>query len=42
LIRVGGVFDGPAEVRFVGLDGEQVKLHGYEHRVGDDPLATTS
>jgi thiamine-monophosphate kinase len=42
LIRVGGVFDGPAEVRFVGRDGEQVKLHGYEHRVGDDSSAATS
>jgi thiamine-monophosphate kinase len=42
LIRVGGVFDGPAEVRFVGLGGEQVKLHGYEHRVGDDSSEATS
>jgi thiamine-monophosphate kinase len=42
LIRVGGVFDGPAEVRFVGRGGEQVELHGYEHRVGDDSSAPTS
>lgn len=35
LIRVGSVFDGPAEVRFVDGRGEQVKLHGYEHNVGD-------
>lgn len=42
LIRVGGVFDGPAEVRFVGRGGEQLKLHGYEHRVGDDSSAATS
>jgi thiamine-monophosphate kinase len=42
LIRVGGVFDGPAEVRFVGRGGEQVELHGYEHRVGDDSSAATS
>lgn len=42
LIRVGGVFDGPAEVRFVGLRGERLKLHGYEHRVGDDSSAATS
>ena len=42
LIRVGGVFDGPAEVRFVGRGGEQVKLHGYEHRVGDDSSAAAS
>ena len=41
LIRVGGVFDGPAEVRFVGRGGEQVELHGYEHRVGDDSSAAT-
>ena len=42
LIRVGDVFDGPAEVRFVGRGGEQVELHGYEHRVGDDSSAPTS
>lgn len=42
LIRVGGVFDGPAEVRFVGRGGEQVTLHGYEHCVGDDSSAATS
>jgi thiamine-monophosphate kinase len=41
LIRVGDVFDGPAEVRFVGRGGEQVELHGYEHRVGDDSSAAT-
>ncbi len=35
LIRVGSVLDGPGEVRFIGLGGEQVELHGYEHKVGD-------
>lgn len=35
LIRVGSVLDGGGEVRFVNDRGEQVKLHGYEHNVGD-------
>ncbi len=35
LIRVGSVLDGAGEVRFVGLGGERVELHGYEHNVGD-------
>ena len=42
LIRVGSVLDGPGEVRFIGLGGEQVELHGYEHRIGEDPLAPAS
>jgi len=42
LFRVGRVFDGPAEVRFVSAEGEQVKLRGFEHPVGDDPSAPTS
>jgi thiamine-monophosphate kinase len=42
LTRIGTVTAGPAEVLFIGADGEQVELHGYEHRVGDDPSAATS
>ncbi|MBJ7243263.1 MAG: thiamine-phosphate kinase [Solirubrobacteraceae bacterium] len=42
LIRVGSVLDGPGEVRFIGLGGEQVELHGYEHRIGEDPSASAS
>lgn len=42
LIRVGSVLDGPGKVRFIGLGGEQVELHGYEHRIGEDPLAPAS
>ena len=42
LIRVGSVLDGPGEVRFIGLGGEQVELHGYEHRIGEDPSAAAS
>ena len=41
LIRIGSVTDGPAEVRFIDSDGRSVELHGYEHRVGDDPSAPT-
>jgi hypothetical protein len=29
-------------VRFIGLGGEQVELHGYEHRIGEDPSASAS
>ena len=42
LIRVGSVLDGPGEVRFIGLGGEQVELRGYEHRIGEDPSASAS
>ena len=42
LIRVGSVLDGPGKVRFIGLGGEQVELHGYEHRIGEDPSASAS
>ncbi len=42
LIRVGSVLDGPGKVRFIGLGGEQEELHGYEHRIGEDPSASAS
>ncbi len=42
LFRVGSVLAGPGEVRFIGLGGEQVELHGYEHRIGEDPSASAS
>ena len=40
-IAAGSVTDGPAEVRFIDSAGRSVELHGYEHRVGDDPSAPT-
>jgi len=39
LTRIGSVSEGPAEVRFLGADGQAIELHGYEHRVGDEPSA---
>lgn len=39
LTRIGSVNEGPAEVRFLGADQQAVELHGYEHRVGDEPSA---
>jgi len=41
LTEIGVVTEGPAGVRFLGSDGKQVELHGYEHDVGGKPSATT-
>ena len=42
LTRIGTVTEGAGEVHFIDASGERTKLHGYQHRVGDDPSATTS
>jgi len=42
LTRIGTVTEGAGEVHFINASGERTKLHGYQHRVGDDPSATTS
>lgn len=42
LTRIGSVTAGAGGVHFVGEDGGQVELHGYEHRVGDEPSAPAS
>lgn len=41
LTRIGIVTEGAGEVRFINASGERTELHGYQHRVGDDPSATT-